>query len=134
MSNVLPIAFTVLLAQQSFSWLRHDRIPRYDNLHARRAFVLAALKEALPQPPPNSEIVLVLPELIHLDANMSSLIEVSYHNLTLTAIPSPMRNRQVFLSRPMVLAHLFWRSGMVNTSEYKTQCRKLALCHWVTLA
>jgi hypothetical protein len=82
---VLPFAFIGLMAWQTVFWLRHDNMPGwYDELHERRAAAVKSLKEVLPQPPPNSEVVLVFPEVIHLDLNTSSLVRVIYHDQTLT--------------------------------------------------
>jgi hypothetical protein len=82
---VLPSVFIILLAQQSFAWLKDGALLKwYDGVHARRAEVVQALKAALPQPARYSKVVLVVPEVIHLDKNMSSFIRVVYHDLTLT--------------------------------------------------
>ncbi len=82
---ILPVVFIILLAQQSYLWLKESALLKwYDGIHARRAEVVQALKTALPQPPHHAKIVLVLPDVIHLDKNMSSFIRVIYHDLTLS--------------------------------------------------
>jgi hypothetical protein len=85
LQSIIPMVFIVLLAQQSYSWLRGNSLLKwYDSIHTRRAAVVQALKVALPQPPPYTNILLVVPEVIHLDKNMSSFIRIVYHDLTLT--------------------------------------------------
>lgn len=80
----LPVVFVLVVAQRSSSWLKADGVMRwYDEVHRNRDRVVRALKESVPQPPRYSKFVLSIPWIIHLDANISSLIRVIYHDFTL---------------------------------------------------
>ena len=81
--GVLPVVFIALLAQQSYLWLRNDSVPKwYENFHASRRQVLAALKEVLPRPPRKAVLVVVYPGL-PLHSDISGLLRVIYRDKTL---------------------------------------------------
>lgn len=81
--GALPLAFVALLAQQSYLWIRNDSVPKwYDNFHARRDGMVAALKEVLPRPGQHARIVVAYPG-VPLPQDISNLMRVIYRDNTL---------------------------------------------------
>ena len=80
----LPIVLMLVLVQQSYSWMRTGGIPQWsDDYHARSARAIQDLKDGLPQPPRDSEIVLVNPGSIQFDKDPPTVIRLVYHDFTL---------------------------------------------------
>ncbi len=81
----LPAVFIIVVAQQSYGWIKNDSVPQWlDNMHEFSALVIRSLKEALPQPPHGAEILVVIPEFTQFDDNPATLLKIIYHDNTLT--------------------------------------------------
>jgi hypothetical protein len=83
----LPVLFILLVGERSYTWFKTDGVPRwYDQMHARSTLIRRSLKRALPLPPHDAEIVLVIPEYSQFVQNPTLVLEIIYNDPTLTGI------------------------------------------------
>ena len=98
--KLTAFGFVLLFTINSFAWLQDNpELNWLDDVRYARSQFIVGLKRLLPRPTHGSVFAVVLPDPIHMDPDLTSLVEVIYHDPSLMASQFPtMEEARRFIS------------------------------------